>query len=392
VRAIQESSFRALLAPAGQRLLAEAESLDLSIPARLRTLTHLRRLASPELAAAAYETALLRRRARAKFARAHAMYFTREALEQATTELVARHRARRFAGYERVVDLGCGIGGDSLALARATSVVGVDRDRLRLLMARENAAAWAVCARAAWLQADIEDGGPVLAEAAFVDPARRTVQGRRVFDTRAYEPPLPRVLGWRTRFRTLAVKVAPGIADEDLPTGVGEVEFVAEGDELKEAVLWLGEAAGEGRRATVLPAGATLCALADITAPVAPAGRVLYEPSPAVIRAHLIGTLAALLGAWQIDSSIAYLSADEHRASPFARAWPIESVLPFSVDGVRRHLRALGVGRVTVKKRGSPLEPEAFARMLRLRGDAERTVVLTRQLDRPVALICTGPL
>jgi hypothetical protein len=119
---------------------------------------------------------------------------------------------------------------------------------------------------------------------------------------------------------------------------------------------------------------------------------VLYEPNPAVIRAHLVGTLAAALGAWQIDASIAYLSADAVALTPFARAWRVESVLPFGVDRVRRHLRSLDVGRVTVKKRGSPLEPEAFARMLRLRGGEERTVVLTRQMGKPVALICTGPL
>jgi SAM-dependent methyltransferase len=381
-----------LLSPDGQRLLAEAATLDLSDAARLRTLTHLRRLAPPDLAAAAYETAVLRRRARAKFSHADAMFFTRDALEQATTEVVARHRARRFARYERVVDLGCSIGGDSLALAAETAVVGVDRDRLRLLMARENAAAAGVAARIAWVQADIADGGPVQAEAAFVDPARRTADGRRVFDADAYEPPLSGVLAWRSRFRFLAVKVAPGIADADLAALPGEVEFVAEGNELKEAVLWFGEVAGEGRRATVLPEGASLSAPSDPPAPLAPAGRVLYEPSPAVIRAHLIGTLAAMLGAWQIDASIAYLSADTARETPFARAWSVEAVLPFSVDGVRRHLRALDVGRVTVKKRGSPLEPEAFARMLRLRGRHERTVVLTRQLEKPVALICTGPL
>jgi hypothetical protein len=213
-----------------------------------------------------------------------------------------------------------------------------------------------------------------------------------VFNVDAYEPPLSRVLAWRSRFRSLAVKVAPSIADEDLVSLPGEVEFVAEGNELKEAVLWLGEAAGEGRRATVLPVGASLSAPSDPPAPLAPAGRVLYEPNAAVIRAHLIGTLATTLGAWQIDASIAYLSADTVRETPFARAWSVESVLPFSVNGVRRHLRALNVGRVTVKKRGSPLEPEAFARMLRLRGTEERTIVLTRQMSRPVALICTGPL
>jgi protein-L-isoaspartate O-methyltransferase len=384
---MDEAGFHALLSPEGRRLLAAAEAAAPADATRLRVLTRLRRGAPPAVAGAALETAMLRRRAAAKFSRAHAMYFTRDALEQATGELVAAHCARRFAGRGRVVDLGCGIGGDTIALASVAEVVGVDRDRLRLLMARENTRAYGVAGRAAWVQADISGGGPVRADVAFVDPSRRA-SGRRVFRADAYAPPLREVLSWRERFAGMAVKVAPGIADEDVAGLPGEVEFIAERNDLKEAVVWLGDLAGRGRRATVLPAGATLSAEVDLPAPAAPAGAVLYEPNPAVIRAHLIGTLAAKLGAWQIDPTIAYLSADTALSTPFARSWQVDAVLSFSVDGVRRHLRALGVGRITVKKRGSPVEPAAFARMLRLSGPEERTVVLTHQLGRPVALIC----
>jgi hypothetical protein len=385
---MDERSLRALLSPDGRRLLAEAEAASPTDATRLRELTRLRRKAPPDLAAAALETAMLRRRAAVKFNRAGGMYFTRDALEQATAETVAAHRARRFAGRGRVVDLGCGIGGDTIALAMVAEVAGVDRDRLRLLLARENARAYGVADRVAWVQGDISGGGPVCADVAFVDPTRRTAEGRRVFRAGAYDPPLHEVLSWRSRFAGMAVKVAPGIADDDVAGLEGEVEFVAQGNELKEALLWLGDLAGHGRRATVLPAGATMCAEVDPSTPVAPAGSILYEPNPAVIRAHLIGTLAAKLRAWQIDPTIAYLSADRAVPTPFARSWIVEVVMPFSVDGVRRRLRNLGVGRVTVKKRGSPLGPEEFVRMLRLSGPEERTVVLTRQLGRPVALIC----
>lgn len=386
---MDEQTFTALLAPEGQRLLAEAMRADLADAARLRELTRLRRVASPALATAALETAVLRQRAAAKFSRAAAMYFTREALEQASGELPARHRARRFAGCERVLDLGCGVGGDTLALAAVGRTVGVERDPLRLLMARENARAYDLSDVTDWLRADIREGGPARADVAFVDPARRAADSRRVFDGRAYQPPLGEILGWRRRFSTLAVKVAPGISDAEAGQA-DEAEFVAVGLELKEAVLWCGAAATQGRRATLLPGGATLFAEQDPAAPLAPAGAFLYEPNAAVIRAHLIGTLAGQLGAWQIDPSIAYLSGDSLVQTPFARAWRIEAVLPFSVDGVRRHLRALGVGVVTVKKRGSPLEPEAFAKLLRLKGPEQRTVALTRQLGRPVALICAA--
>ncbi|MGH3750620.1 MAG: THUMP-like domain-containing protein, partial [Micromonosporaceae bacterium] len=54
---------------------------------------------------------------------------------------------------------------------------------------------------------------------------------------------------------------------------------------------------------------------------------------------------------------------------------------------LRSALRARGVGRVTIKKRGSALEPEKLRRDLKLRGDAEATVVLTRIAGRPYALL-----
>src|SRR5512134_2063203 len=105
-------TFNWLLTDAGQALLAEAQAGDLSEPARLRELTRLRRLATPERAAAAYEIALLRARAAAKFSRAGELYFTREALEQASGELIAAHRAARYRPYTTIADLCCGAGAD----------------------------------------------------------------------------------------------------------------------------------------------------------------------------------------------------------------------------------------------------------------------------------------
>ena len=128
-------TFNWLLTDAGQALLAEAQSGDLSEPARLRELTRLRRLAPPERSAAAYEIAQLRARAATKFSLAGKLYFTREALEQASGELIAAHRAERYRSYATIADLCCGAGADTLALARIASVVAVDRDPLRLAMA-----------------------------------------------------------------------------------------------------------------------------------------------------------------------------------------------------------------------------------------------------------------
>ena len=63
-----------------------------------------------------------RREAAVKFPQVEALYFTRPALEQASSQAVARHRATRYAGMAQVIDLGCSIGSDSLALAQQAEV------------------------------------------------------------------------------------------------------------------------------------------------------------------------------------------------------------------------------------------------------------------------------
>ena len=386
--------FRALLSPAGQATLAEAEALALSDETFLAALTRLRRWHPRALAAAALEQALLRRKAAAggKFApeRAARMYFTRDGLEQATGEAIARHRARRYAPFGTLADLTCGLGGDTLALARDHPVLAVDRDRLRLALLRENARACGLADRVAPVLADLADLPPPRADALFCDPGRRTAAGRRVFSVRDYQPPLALVAGWRATVPALGVKVSPGIDYAELPPEAeAEVEFISERGELKEAVLWYGPLRAAVRRATLLPAGVALTTDGDPPAPVAagPPGRILYEPDPAVIRAHLVEHLACELGATKLDPAIAYLTADEARPTPFARAYTIEETLPFSLKRLTARLRALDAGIVTVKKRGSPLDPDALARRLRGQGARPLIVVLTRVLGQPYALI-----
>jgi hypothetical protein len=57
------------------------------------------------------------------------------------------------------------------------------------------------------------------------------------------------------------------------------------------------------------------------------------------------------------------------------------------VKRLRAALRSRNVGRLTVKKRGSAVEPDGLRRALRLSGTGEATVVLTRVAGGHVALI-----
>jgi SAM-dependent methyltransferase len=380
-------TFRELLSPAGGRALAGAVALAPTEATFLACATALRKAHPPEVARAALEMVLLRAKARAKFARADALFFTREALEQATAEAVARHRARRLAPFGRVADLCCGIGGDALALAEAGATVdAVDTDELRLAMCAANAAALGFAARVRCVPGDALAVPLPEARAAFADPNRRAA-GRRFLNPEQYAPALGAL---RARFAPgfpLAVKVAPGIAHADIPADA-EAEFVSLNGELKECVLWFGALRAHERRATVLPSGEALAGAPAAGGDVAPLGAVLLDPDPAVARAELVPLLADRVGARAIDEQVQLLTTSADPRTPFARAFAVECAEPFNVGRLRAYFRARRVGRVTIVKRGSPADADDVMKKLKLEGDGHRTLFLTRAAGAHTAIVC----
>jgi hypothetical protein len=186
------------------------------------------------------------------------------------------------------------------------------------------------------------------------------------------------------------VKVAPGLGHELVPDGV-EAEWVSDGGSIAEALLWGPALATTWRRASLVRGGRVLELTADADPGTAGAGPVrgwLHEPDPAAIRSGLVALLADDLGATLIDPTIAYLTSDAPGDSAWVRSYRVDEVLPFNAKRLRALLRARGVGRVTVKKRGSAVEPEALARQLRGPGDRSAVVVVTRAAGAPTALVC----
>ncbi|HEX3202657.1 MAG TPA: class I SAM-dependent methyltransferase, partial [Actinomycetes bacterium] len=317
-------------------------------------------------------------------ARAASMWFTREGLEQASAEPLARHRAGRYAGFDRVADLCCGIGGDLCALAPGRDAVAVDLDPVHPRMARENARVHGAGEVGA-VRADVRELRLPRSLAVFVDPARRA-GGRRLAAPNS-RPRLSWCLGLGDRVAGVGIKTAPGLPLGLVPPG-WEVELLADRRELKEAVLWSPALATTARRATVFPGPSTLVTRPGPPVRCAQPGAFLLDPSPAVTRAGLVEELARDLGAWKLDPRIAFLSADEPLATPFGRLLRVDASLPWSLKTLRQVLRERGVGTVEVRKRGSAVDVADLTARLRLRGHDRAVVVLTRVADRPWALVC----
>ncbi len=331
------------------------------------------------------ETVLLRRRAAAKFADPSDWLFTDDALQQATAQPVAEHRARRLAGAT-VHDVTCSVGAELAALRNfAVFVVGSDVDAVRLAMARHNVDDVPLC-RADALR-------PVTRDAVVVaDPARRR-SGRRRFDPLDYTPPLDLLLDVYCD-RNLVVKCAPGIdfGEVERLGFAGEIEVTSFDGSVREACLWspgLAEA-GVSRRATMLDTADEITDTEPDDCPVAPAGRWIIDPDGAVVRAGLVRHYAARHGLWQLDPDIAYLSGD--RLPVGVRGFEVFDEIGYSEKRLRQTLSTHDAGAVEILVRGVDVDPDALRRRLKLRGSRQVSVVITRigsgTASRATAFVC----
>ena len=208
MKGMNQSDFNNLVTHLGQEAISKAR---MSKPKEADFLAHyqqLQRIYPDGIARAALETAILRLEAQSKFPFAEKLYLTRSTMEQATAFPVSAYRAQRYCGCERILDLGCSVGGDTIALAQVSPTTGVDLDPLRLAMAQQNLHNLGLAAD--FVQADLTRALPldIPGAAIFFDPARR-VDHRRMHNVEDYRPPLSVVSEWLPQH--------PGNRREDFP-------------------------------------------------------------------------------------------------------------------------------------------------------------------------------
>ncbi len=383
------STLNQLLGPNGAAALALAAETDHGDGELLGAQSRLRKKFPAELARAAVETLLLRRKAATKFTRAAEMFFEREALEVSSGETISRYRAERYAKYDCVGDFGCGMGGDAIALATPTrSVVAVDTDAVRLRLAEENLKVYGHTGN--FIRADLLTDPLPLVPAAFADPGRRA-EGKRFLALADYSPPPGELIARLSKKFPIGFKLAPGAPWEDLALYPGEVEFIAVDGELKECALWLGELRTVARRATLLTSdGGRQTFAAEVPAErrdQIDIGKYLYDPEAAVNRAGLVPNIAIQLDAFPIDAVVQLLTADHARASHFATCYRVEKVLPLDARKISAYLRSHDIGRITAVKRGSLADTDALQAKWKLSGPTHRFVLFTRAASQQVAVV-----
>ena len=385
---MESDELRELLSVDGLNLLDSLPTFDstadvVASVARLRKLGH-----SPGLVAAVLTQSRLRARAAAKFGPfAQRMLFTEPGLEQATRLRVAALHAGRYrdAGFTSVVDLGSGIGADSLAMAAIDlRVTAVELDEVTAAIAAYNLAPWpnASVVNSAAEQVDLDPF-----DAVWLDPARRSGD-RRLSNPADWTPSLDFAFGTG---KPAGVKLGPGI-DRDLVPEGWEAQWVSVQGDVVEVAVWSPELArpGIGRAALVL----TGDSMAEISAEgdsadetVGELGEYVLEPDGSVIRARLIGDLARQLGARMLHPQIAYLTADDAVVSPFATCFRVVETFSLDERTIKRELKQRGIGTIEIKKRGVDIDPAAFRKKLNPSGPESATLILTRLGERRIAIL-----
>lgn len=382
-----------LLTPEGWAFLESLppydESQALTLGSQLRTQGH-----SPELISAALTQQRLRQRAASKFGPfAQRMLFTPDGLEQATRLTVSAHHARRYAqaGCQRVADLGCGLGGDALALSGLDiPVLAVELDEATAALTTVNLMpfpqAQVVCGDA--LEVDLKAQG---VDAVFADPARRR-GGKRLLDPEQWSPRLSQILHLRSEVDALGVKIAPGTDYAALPQDA-QVQWVSVDGGVLEADIWCGPLAPEGPgRSALIIRDDSFHLLADPEnrdpsfaplqlEPATELGQWLHEPDGAAIRAGLVAHLAQRLQAAPVAPRIAYLTGDtapDAELAPFVRSWRVKEVLPMNLKALKKRVASNDIGRLDIHKRGVEIAPEQLRRSVRPRGSQTETWVVTR--------------
>ena len=388
--------LRRILSAEGLRLLDEVGPLDamadvVRVVSTLRAAGH-----DGGLVAAVLEQARLRSRGKVKFGEfAARMLFTPAGLEQATRLRVAARHAGRYAeaGVEVVADLGCGIGGDAMALAALDlGVIAVERDELTAAVASFNLAPFP-SARVELGSAEDADLAGV--GAVWIDPARRQDGARRDGATRLTDPAdWSPSLDWAfdlARQLPTGIKLGPGIDRDLIPDDV-EAQWISVDRDVVELVLWSGNLARAGVRRAALVLGATgtseLTASAD-SADAEPGhlAEYLLEPDGAVIRARLIGDLARSVDGRMLDPTIAWITTHNPVATPFGQSFRVLERFPLDVKTLKRELKARDIGTLEIKKRGVDVDPAQFRTKLALSGTGSATLILTRVAGDRVALL-----
>lgn len=253
-------------------------------------------------------------------------YPVRLSCEQASSEPTARFKAKLVSG-DSMVDLTGGAGIDTYYIGQQfREVTYVEHNEELCRLAHHNLPH----ARVLNMEAEAYAASMPLMDLVYLDPARRNLQGSKVFRLQDCTPDLTQLLPL-LRYRTLLVKLSPMLDLSALHRAMpmpGETYVLALSGEVKEVLFLSGELAlHPGRISAIdLTYGYSFCFTPDEETMATPrwADHVMnyiYEPSPAILKAGAYHLLSDRYGVDQLDPNTHLYTSDQLVSSFPGRIW-----------------------------------------------------------------------
>jgi hypothetical protein len=178
------------------------------------------------------------------------------------------------------------------------------------------------------------------------------------------------------------LKLPPAYPAEDIPRK-SDVVYLGSESDCRECLALSGVFENETAHAVAVGKNETLkwqckkSELQRIDLEAKNLGSFILEPNPVLIRSHLFLSEAKKHGFWQIDSSLAYLSCEN--LPPVYNGFSAFKVVEqssLSTNSVKAMLKKYDVAKITLKKRGVSVIPEAEIRRLAPKGENEKQFIL----------------
>lgn len=313
--------------------------------------------------------------------------------EQCSSDrLAAFHASLVPDGARTGVDLTAGLGIDAMALGRkGLAMTAVERTPELAEALRYNSRGLGVegfevvegdCRE--WLAAAVADGRRY--DVAFIDPARRSDTGGRLYALEACEPAVLAMLPELAKVcRRLIIKASPMLdvsqtARELTPPGAAEIIAAGTATECKELIAVVDF--GDGEKAEPLVRSVTLLsdgskveydftAAEEREAPPVPAGpgiaagMSICEPYPATMKCGAHRALAAAFGLWGFDANTRLYYAAEAPAGFPGESFEVLDVQEYASRNIKRFARKYPA--ISVSARNFGLTAEELRRKLGVR-------------------------
>ena len=382
------------------RVAIEHGSWDTALKVKVRSMV------GEELAAVVMATANLQHKARAKLGDG-IWWCTERSLSQATPYQVADRKAR-WLDSSSLFDMCCGLGSDTVAIARSrrraeTTCVAVDRDPAMTAMTSENLRlnGAPACSANSVVCDDVVDVQIPPASAIHIDPDRRDEAGRKT-RPQDYSPTWEVVEQLIGRCDAAIVKLAPAAELDDHP---------------QRHRVWI-SLAGSVREQTLLTETSIERASADLGEALAPAGRsgvavradgsatvftasvstsagvwcekplqFMVDPDASIRAAGLTESFADRRGLQMLGGPAGFLTGDGDVAGDLAICEPVIWSGACDDRKLRKTLRGMNSYPWRIKTRGVSQNPNVLQKRFRPCGERPVTLWIGKGSKRQYAVI-----